>query len=87
MNAGLDPGPVPPAATAPDPLDAVTWVQYRAAFKIAALALGEIAAGGPSPAEVAAAALQAMRAEVSRFDASEPSWQPPRGLSPGGNPS
>jgi hypothetical protein len=84
MNAGLDPGPVPPAAVAPDPLDAVTWVQYRAAFKIAALALGEIAAGTPGPAEVAAVALQALRAKVRRFGDSEPSWQPPRGLSHGG---
>jgi hypothetical protein len=75
----LDPGPVPPAPVTPDPLDAVTWVQYRAAFKIATLALGEIATGISDPAEVAAAALQAMRAEVRRFDASEPSWEPPRG--------
>lgn len=72
-------------ATPPDPLDLITWVQYRAAFVIASLALGEIALGdGTSdPVKVAADAMQAMRAEVRRFDDSEPSWEPPA-LLPGG---
>jgi hypothetical protein len=62
---------------AEDPLDRITWVQYRAAFKIATLALGEIALGDPeNPAQVAADAMQAIRAEVRRFDDAEPSWSP-----------
>jgi hypothetical protein len=62
-----------------DPLDAITWVQYKAAFKIATLALGEIALGDgrADPVKVAADAMEAMRAEVRRFDDSEPSWELP----------
>jgi hypothetical protein len=66
--------------TTTDPLDLVTWTQYRAAFTIAALALQEIAAGAANPQAVANDAIRALRAEVRRFDETEPSWEP----SPGG---
>jgi hypothetical protein len=60
-----------------DPLDLVTWVQYKAAFTIAALALQEIADGTADPKSAASDAIRALRAEVRRFDETEPSWEPP----------
>ena len=71
-----DPGPVPPAPERTDPLDWITWVQYRAAFLIAVDALEKIAAGLTPSGQVAADALHKMADSVSRFDDSEPSWQP-----------
>ena len=73
-----DPGPVPPAVAHPDPLDWITWPQYRVAFMIATAALGEIALGrdAADPAVVAAAALEAIRGVVRRYDDTEPSWVP-----------
>jgi hypothetical protein len=61
-----------------DPLDLITWPQFRAAFQIAALALTEIEGAAEDPLIVATAtdALRAMQAEVGRFDISEPSWDP-----------
>jgi len=71
----LEPGMY--ASSVTDPLDLITWVQYRAAFRIATMALGEIALGDPAdPAQVAADAMQAIRAEVRRFNDTEPSWEP-----------
>jgi hypothetical protein len=70
-----------PAQSVSDPVDLITWVQFRAAFKIATLALQEIAdldevAAAAAAASTAKNALQALQAEVARFDESEPSWSP-----------
>ena len=61
-----------------DPLDAITWVQFKAAFKIAAMALFEVtqARSLESAQQTASDALGALQAEVRRFDDSEPSWEP-----------
>ena len=58
-----------------DPLDLITWRQFRAAFQIATLALTEIEgeAEDPQIVELATDALRAIHAEVGRFDISEPS--------------
>ncbi len=61
-----------------DPLDLVTWPQYRAAFKIAAMALFEVTQARElsSAQQTASDALAALSAEVRRFDETEPSWEP-----------
>jgi len=66
-----------------DPLDRVTWRQFHAAFKIAAMALFEVtqARSLESAQRTASDALGALQAEVARFDDTEPSWQPPGGAS------
>jgi len=64
-------------ADVPDPLDLITWRQFRAAFQIATMALLEIESGSAEPGitATATAALRALEAEVGRFDVSEPSWK------------
>ena len=61
-----------------DPLDLITWVQYRAAFEIAVEALDRIGSQEDPGTEgaVARLALKDMQTEVRRFDETEPSWAP-----------